>query len=77
MNKMVLDKNWQMQIIGENVYGISEDWLEAEVPGSVYGNLLKQGLMPDPFDRMNELDALRLMEMISGSGPHFRFRSNR
>lgn len=62
MNRMVLDKNWQMQIIGENVYGISEDWLEAQVPGSVYSNLLKQGLMPDPFDRMNELDALRLME---------------
>lgn len=62
MNKMVLDKNWQMQIVGENIYGISEDWIEAKVPGSVYGNLLKQGLMPDPYYRMNELDALRLME---------------
>ena len=62
MNKMVLDKNWKMQIIGENVYGISEDWIEAQVPGSVYGNLLKQGLMPDPFYRINELDALRLMD---------------
>ena len=62
MNKMILDKNWQMQIVGENIYGISEDWMEAEVPGSVYSNLLKHGLMPDPFYRMNELDALRLME---------------
>ena len=62
MNKMILDKNWRMQIVGENVYGISEDWIEARVPGSVYGNLLEKGLMPDPYDRMNELEALRLME---------------
>ena len=62
MDKMILDKNWQMQIIGENVYGISEDWIEAQVPGSVYSNLLHHGLMPDPYDRMNELDALKLME---------------
>ncbi|MCM1122356.1 MAG: glycoside hydrolase family 2 protein [Eubacterium sp.] len=62
MNRMVLDKNWLMKIIGENVYGLSEDWIEARVPGSVYGNLLEKGLIPDPYDRMNELDALRLME---------------
>lgn len=62
MERMILDKNWQMQIIGDNIYGISEDWIDAQVPGSVYGNLLDQGLMPDPYDRMNELDALRLME---------------
>ena len=51
-----------MKIFGENVFGISNDWMEAEVPGSVYGNLLKKGLMPNPYDRMNELDALKLME---------------
>ena len=62
MNKMILDKNWQIQIVGENVYGISEDWIKAQVPGSVYSNLLAQGLMPDPYYRINELDALRLME---------------
>lgn len=62
MKKTRIDRNWQMKIFGENVFGISNDWMEAEVPGSVYGNLLKKGLMPDPYDRMNELDALKLME---------------
>lgn len=62
MEKTVLDQNWQMKIIGENVYGISNEWMEAEIPGSVYGNLLKKGLMPDPYYRMNESDALKLME---------------
>ncbi|MBD5502982.1 MAG: glycoside hydrolase family 2 protein [Lachnospiraceae bacterium] len=32
------------------------------IPGSVYGTLLEKGFMPDPYDRMNELEALRLME---------------
>jgi len=62
MEKMILNRNWRMKIDGENVYGISNDWMEAEVPGSIYGNLLKKGLMPDPFFGMNELDALKLME---------------
>lgn len=62
MNRVVLDKNWQMQIIGDNVYGISDEPMDARVPGSVYGNLLEKGLIPDPYDRMNELEALRLME---------------
>lgn len=62
MNRVVLDKNWQMQIIGGNVYGISDEPMDARVPGSVYGNLLEKGLIPDPYDRMNELKALRLME---------------
>lgn len=62
MKKTILDRNWQMKIIGENVYGISNDWMDAEVPGSVYGNLLQKGLMPDPYYRMNELEALQLME---------------
>lgn len=62
MEKRVINENWQMQIIGENVYGISEEWLDIQVPGSVYGNLLQKGLMPDPYYRMNELEALKLME---------------
>lgn len=36
--------------------------MEAEVPGSVYGTLLKLGKMPDPYYRDNELDATKLME---------------
>lgn len=62
MNKLSLNGNWQMQIIGENVYGITQDFLPAAIPGSVYGNLLSLGLIPDPFYRMNELEALKLMD---------------
>lgn len=69
MNRLSLNGSWQMQIIGENVYGITQEPVLARIPGSVYGNLLEQGLMPDPYDRMNELDALKLMEN------DFRFRT--
>ena len=66
MEKLKLDRNWQMQIIGENIYGISNEWMDAQIPDSVYGILLKKGLMPDPYYRMNELDALKLMECDFG-----------
>lgn len=69
MEKRVISENWQMQVIGENVYGISEEWLAIQVPGSVYSNLLEKGLMPDPYYRTNELEALKLMEN------DFRFRT--
>lgn len=62
MDKMILDKNWRMTIVGENVYDIPEEWIDMRIPGSVYGTLLEKGFMPDPYDRMNELEALRLME---------------
>ncbi|MDE7177845.1 MAG: glycoside hydrolase family 2 protein [Lachnospiraceae bacterium] len=64
MNKMSLNgDNWRMEILGEaDVYGVNGRELPAKIPGSVYGNLLRQGLMPDPYDGMNELEALRLME---------------
>ncbi len=35
---------------------------KATVPGSVYHDLLSAGLIPDPFYRDNELDALKIME---------------
>ena len=31
---------WKLRISGENVYGIPEEYIEAEVPGSVYWTLL-------------------------------------
>ena len=64
MHKMTLNgSNWRMRIVGEqDVFGVNGKELPAKVPGSVYGNLLEQGLMPDPYDRMNELTALPLME---------------
>lgn len=54
---------WQMWIVGDqDVYGVNGQALPVAIPGSVYGNLLQQGLMPDPYDRMNELTALPLMD---------------
>ena len=64
MEKMTLNgSNWRFRIVGGNdVYGVNGKELPAVVPGSVYGNLLEQGLMPDPYDGMNELEALKLMD---------------
>ena len=64
MDKMTMNgDSWQMQILGEqDIYGVNGRKIPATIPGSVYGNLLQQGLMPDPFYGMNELDALKLME---------------
>ena len=64
MEKVTLNgDNWLMRIEGEqDIYGVNGRDIAAAVPGSVYGNLLRQGLMPDPYERMNELDALKLME---------------
>ncbi|MDE6404699.1 MAG: glycoside hydrolase family 2 protein [Lachnospiraceae bacterium] len=64
MEKMTLNGGgWRMRIVGgQDVFGVNGKTLPAKVPGSVYGNLLEQGLMPDPYDRMNELAALPLME---------------
>lgn len=64
MNKMTLNgAGWRMRIVGEqDIYGVNGQDIPAVIPGSVYGNLLRQGLMPDPYERMNELDALKLME---------------
>ena len=62
MRKIDLSGSWRMKILGENVYHIPEEWMEARVPGSVYGTLLELGKMPDPYYRDNELDATKLME---------------
>lgn len=71
MKKMTLNgDNWRLQILGDaDVYGVNGRELPVKIPGSVYGNLLEQGLMPDPYYGMNELEALRLMEN------DFRFRT--
>lgn len=39
-----------------------QEWLPASVPGSVYGDLLANGRMEDPFWKDNEDKALSLME---------------
>lgn len=64
MHKMTLNgDNWLMRIEGEqDIYGVNGRDIPAVIPGSVYGNLPQQELMPDPYEGMNELDALKLME---------------
>ena len=62
MKTVSLNGTWKLKINGENVYGISSEYMPAKVPGSVYGTLLSLGKMPDPFYRDNELEALKLME---------------
>lgn len=62
MKKIDLGGEWQLKILGENVYGIAEEWMPAKVPGSIYATLLELGKMPDPYYRDNELTALKLME---------------
>lgn len=57
-----LKEQWTLTILGKNIYNIPETPIPASVPTTVYETLLKQGLMPDPFYRDNELDALKLME---------------
>lgn len=62
MQELLLNGLWKMKINGQNIYEIKETELDAAVPGSVYGALLELQLIPDPFYRDNELNALKLME---------------
>ena len=57
MQKMSLNGSWKLQI-PESDFPI----MDATVPGSVYHDLLENGLMEDPFYRDNEDKALPLME---------------
>ncbi len=61
MQKLSLNGAWTLDVIdenGEKVFGN----VPATVPGSVYHDLLTAGLIPDPFWRDNEVEALKLME---------------
>ena len=56
MLETILQDNWKMKTCGtENEY-------PAVVPGSVYNDLLLNGLMEDPYYRDNEIKALALMD---------------
>ena len=62
MKKMDLGGVWKLKVLGENVFQIPEEWMPAQVPGSVYSALLALDKMPDPYYRDNELQAVKLME---------------
>ena len=56
MKIITLHEKWKMRRSDE------QEWIEATVPGSVYGDLLHAGKMEDPFWKDNEDAALALME---------------
>ncbi len=59
-NRRFLDEKWSLEIVGDNVFNVKGK-IKASVPGTVYGALLDNELMPDPYYRDNELKALKLM----------------
>lgn len=54
--RMSLCGPWEMKAVQD------AQWISAQVPGSVYADLLDNRRMDDPYWRANELDAERLME---------------
>ena len=57
MKTLSLNGAWTLEVSGGGFEAVP-----ATVPGSVYHDLLCAGAIPDPFDRDNEEEALRLME---------------
>ena len=57
MVRYPLNGHWTLDCAAAGFTGVP-----AHVPGSVYGDLLAAGRIPDPFYRDNEMDALKLMD---------------
>ena len=57
MKKLSLNGEWRLDIPDTEFQSVA-----ARVPGSVYSDLLNAGLIPDPYWRDNEMEALKLME---------------
>src|SRR5579863_7763294 len=49
-----LDSGWQFRAAGNTDRADVKQWHPAQVPGVVHTDLLKNSLIPDPFDRDNE-----------------------
>ena len=43
MREMCLTQGWKMRCVQD------KDWQDAQVPGTVYTDLLRNGAIPDPF----------------------------
>ena len=57
MKKVTLNGSWTLDVTNTDFQKVP-----ATVPGSVYHDLLTAGLIPDPFYRDNETEALKLMD---------------
>lgn len=62
MIKSSLDGIWKLHIIGKDANLLPEEGIAASVPGTVYGALLAENLIPEPYYRDNELKVLPLMD---------------
>jgi beta-mannosidase len=49
-----LDSGWQFRAVANSDRSDVKQWHPAQVPGVVQTDLLRSGLIPDPFDRDNE-----------------------
>jgi len=49
-----LHSGWQFRALGDTDQPGVKDWHAAQVPGVVHTDLLRNGLIPEPFDRDNE-----------------------
>ena len=58
MIKLSLNGAWKMRRLGT----VEQNLIDATVPGSVYSDLMQNGLMEDPFYRDNEDKSLKLMD---------------
>ena len=56
MQRIDLNGRWNMRRVGE------AEWIPAQVPGSVYADLMRAGKMEDPFYRENEAKATAVTE---------------
>jgi beta-mannosidase len=50
----ILNAGWQFRAAGNTDKAEIQQWHPAQVPGVVHTDLLRAGLIPDPFDRDNE-----------------------
>ena len=62
MKRYSLNGEWKLKILGENKCRIPQEWIEAQVPGTVMGAYFEKGMIPDPYYRENELKVLPLFD---------------
>src|SRR6202030_1193351 len=53
-SSQILNTGWQFRAVGNTDKHDIQQWHPAQVPGVVHTDLLRNGLIPDPFDRDNE-----------------------